>query len=292
MLRKYDAMMSGSDELCGASDPLLSVVIPVRNEAGNIGPLIDEIRQAFNGHAHEILVIDDASTDSSVAEAQDRGQRPGSHLRVLQLQTPCGQSTAIRLGTEHATAALVATLDGDGQNDPADLPDLLRAFRDCQPNKSGLVQGVRQHRQDTLIRRFSSRIANAVRGQILGDNFPDSGCGIKMFSRDAALRLPYFDHMHRFMPALFRIHGYEVTAVPVRHRPRRLGMSKYGLFDRLWVGIVDLFGVAWLRRRYRWPDAVLASDEDNHDYADFLAGAGTGRSGAVQRPLSGAMDRQ
>lgn len=232
----------------------LSVVVPVRNEAENIKPLIDEIRAALDGKLeYEIVYVDDGSTDAT-AQRLAETRRDFSGLRVLHHRASCGQSTAILTGVRAARGAWIATLDGDGQNDPADIPSLLAVVRNPDsPANLRMVAGFRRRRQDNGLRRFSSRVANSVRSRMLKDNTPDTGCGLKLFSREAYLRLPYFDHMHRFLPALIQRDGGQVVSVEVNHRPRTRGTSKYGLFDRLWVGIVDLFGVFWLQRRAKIP---------------------------------------
>ncbi len=232
----------------------LSVVVPVKNESGNIEPLVREIVTALDGIApYEILYVDDGSTDDGPAILA-RLQQTLPQLRIVRHAASCGQSAAVRTGVLHARGRLVATLDGDGQNDPADLPRLLARMR-AEPVLE-MVAGQRVRRQDSLGKRLSSKIANRVRRAVLNDDTPDTGCGTKMFSRDAFLRLPYFDHMHRFLPALMKREGLAVGREAVNHRPRLTGRSKYGINNRLWVGIVDLAGVWWLTRRMRRP-AVL-----------------------------------
>lgn len=230
--------------------PALSVVVPMHDEADNAAPLVAEIVAALRGRlAFEIVCVDDASRDGTADRlAALAGEVP--ELRVLGHAGQCGQSTALRTGISAARGAWIATLDGDGQNDPADIP-LLLAERDRAGPGLGLVAGWRTTRRDTPIRRWSSRIANAVRGRLLRDDCPDTGCALKLFPRRAFLELPAFDHMHRFLPALFRRDGWQVRNVPVNHRPRLRGRSKYGVANRLWVGLVDLAGVAWLLRRHR-----------------------------------------
>jgi dolichol-phosphate mannosyltransferase len=229
----------------------LSVVVPVFNEYGNIGPLLGEVGRALGaGMDYEIIVVDDGSDDATGMELAEL-QRHHPRLRVLRHGVNRGQSAAIATGVEAARAAWVVTLDGDGQNDPHDIRRLL-GTRDAAwggRDADGLIVGLRRNRNDTLVRRLSSRIANAVRARLLRDGCPDTGCGLKLFPRDTFLQLPHFDHMHRFLPALFRAHGCEVIAVDVNHRPRLHGRSKYGVSDRLWVGIADLAGVMWLQRR-------------------------------------------
>ncbi|HEY8537315.1 MAG TPA: glycosyltransferase family 2 protein [Steroidobacteraceae bacterium] len=231
----------------------LSVVIPVCNEAENVGPLAHEIHTALQPfQPFEIIFVDDGSTDGTV-QALEEARRSGvSELRVLRHSRRSGQSTAVLTGVRAARAEWVATLDGDGQNDPADIPALIAAAEEA--HRSGntalkLVMGNRKTRRDTWLRRISSRIANGVRAWMLNDGTPDTGCGIKLLHRATFLELPHFDHMHRFLPALYLRAGAQVISVPVRHRPRLRGRSKYGVHNRLWVGIVDLFGVRWLIKR-------------------------------------------
>ncbi len=232
--------------------PEVSVVIPVLNEADNVEPLAREIAAALAGRPYEILFIDDGSTDATAATVlrlRDAGVAP---LRLLRHSRRSGQSAGVCTGVAHARADWVATLDGDGQNDPADIPALIAAREAGEADGVRLVMGNRVSRKDTWRRHLQSRIANGVRGRMLKDGTPDTGCGIKLFDRTEFLTLPQFDHMHRFLPALFQRRGARVVSVPVNHRPRQRGQSKYGMFDRLWVGIVDIFGVMWLARRY-WP---------------------------------------
>jgi dolichol-phosphate mannosyltransferase len=232
----------------------LSIVIPVKNEQDNILPLLGEIYAALEGHYdYEVIYVDDGSDDASPRMLeQGRAQYP--RLRVLRHDASCGQSTAVRTGVRAARADWIATLDGDGQNDPADIPRLMAVIRapDCAPDLK-LIAGWRKRRRDTRLKRISSKIANAVRRGLLRDSTPDTGCGLKLFQRELFLELPYFDHMHRFLPALVLRAGGRVQSIEVHHRPRARGVSKYGLHNRLWVGIVDLFGMAWLQRRARVP---------------------------------------
>ena len=240
----------------GASDftGYLSVVVPVRDEADNVLPLLDEIDAALKGLAgYEVICADDGSRDETAARlASALPARP--RLRVLRLRQSCGQSTALHIAVRAARHPWIATLDGDGQNDPADLPRLLESVSaGRRPARLELVIGWRTGRHDSALRRLSSRVANTVRGGLLRDRTPDTGCGLKVFARDTYLRLPFFDHQHRFLPALFIREGRDVQSVPVHHRPRVRGRSKYGLHNRLWVGIADLFGVMWLMRRMKHP---------------------------------------
>jgi dolichol-phosphate mannosyltransferase len=228
------------------SIPQLSVVIPVYNESGNLQPLVEEIEQALGRRMRfEVIVVDDGSGDRTLAEARALA-RDRSWLRIVAHERNRGQSAAIRTGTKAAAAPIVAVLDGDGQNDPADIPQLFAAL--CLTGDSMAV-GERRRRQDTWSRRAASRIANRVRALLLRDGIRDTGCGLKVFYRDAYLELPAFDHMHRFLPALMQQRGHKVHAIPVNHRPRLHGRSKYGIHNRLWAGILDLFGVLWLERR-------------------------------------------
>lgn len=231
----------------------LSVVVPVHNEADNIESLIGEIEQALKTIQYEIIYIDDGSQDDTL-QRLIHAQKSHPRLRVLRHLNCCGQSTSILTGVRAARAPWVATLDGDGQNDPANIPALMAQLQ-APDRVQGLamVAGWRQKRQDTPWRRFSSRLANAVRSALLNDATPDTGCGLKVFSREVFLTLPYFDHMHRFLPALVQRAGGKVVSVEVNHRPRTQGQSKYGTWNRLWVGIVDMFGLMWLQRRAKLP---------------------------------------
>jgi dolichol-phosphate mannosyltransferase len=230
----------------------ISVVVPVRNEEGNVASLIGEIDAALKHMTHEIIYVDDGSTDNTYRQLKSL-QTPFPQLKIVRHAQSCGQSTAVRTGVKAAQYGWVATLDGDGQNDPADIPKLIAAVVDGVD----LVGGNRRaSRRDTWIKRMSSVIANTVRSKMLRDDTPDTGCGLKLFKRDAFLDLPYFDHMHRFLPALIKRSGGKIVSVPVAHRNREHGKSNYGTIDRLLVGIVDLFGVAWLQRRAKIPQIV------------------------------------
>jgi dolichol-phosphate mannosyltransferase len=232
--------------------PALSVVVPVHDEGPNIAPLIGEIFEALDGRiSFEIIYVDDGSQDETAATLKALRERHAT-LRVLRHRARAGQSAALVTGVRAARAPWIVTLDGDGQNDPRDIPALL-ARRDQAGAGKLLVAGVRLHRQDSLAKRWASRAANAIRRRLLGDPARDSGCGLKLFPRAAFLDLPHFDHMHRFLPALFNTAGLDVIEQPVSHRPRVRGRSHYGILDRAMVGLVDLFGVAWLQRRSRRP---------------------------------------
>jgi dolichol-phosphate mannosyltransferase len=234
----------------------LSVVIPVQNEAENIAPLVGEVRTALDGFIdYEIIIVDDGSNDTTVAEVV-RLATQTPQLRLLRHVENCGQSAAIRTGVRAACAAWIATLDGDGQNDPADIPRLWQVRSASSGTARVLVNGYRRERQDDWSKRCASRIANGIRRRLLGDGTPDTGCGLKLFPRSLFFDLPYFDHMHRFLPALVLREGGMVHSVSVNHRPRLGGVSKYGVLDRLGVGVVDLFGVMWLKRRAARPNVL------------------------------------
>ncbi len=230
------------------ASPALSVVVPVFNERDNVTPLIDEITAALRDRIDfEIVYVDDHSRDDTLAVLQGLKARV-PELRVLQHVQQSGQSTAIRTGVKAARGAWIATLDGDGQNDPADIPKLIAA-RDGGEAQTKLYAGWRVNRQDSGSKRWASKWANAIRSRMLRDETPDTGCGIKLFERDAFLDLPYFDHMHRYLPALMQRAGWKTISVPVNHRHRTAGVSKYNNLNRALVGIRDLRGVAWLIKR-------------------------------------------
>jgi dolichol-phosphate mannosyltransferase len=240
--------------LSNGLDPAISVVVPLRNEAGNIAPLVAEIFAVLQGRAFEIVCVNDDSQDATEQELRGlMAQHPW--LRQIRHAQSCGQSAAVCTGVMMARAPIVVTLDGDGQNDPAFIPALIAGLESGGP-RCGLVAGQRTGRKATGFKRLQSRLANAVRGAILKDGARDSGCGLKAFRRDVFLMLPYFEGQHRFMPALIRREGFSIGYVEVVDRPRRYGRSHYGFWDRLWIGIVDLAGVWWLtRRKTRIPDA-------------------------------------
>jgi dolichol-phosphate mannosyltransferase len=231
--------------------PALSVLVPVHNEAQNIASLIGEIRAALDQLlAYEIIYVDDGSTDNTYGELL-KAARECRNLRIVRHRNNCGQSTALCTAVKAARADLVVTLDGDGQNDPADIPKLWARSSEAGSAEYLVICGYRRRRQDTLVKKFSSRIANGFRQFILKDATPDT----------AFLELPYFDHMHRFLPALFLRQGGKAISVEVNHRPRTRGESHYGMANRLWIGLVDTFGVAWLQRRIK--HAKIVEEKNN-----------------------------
>jgi dolichol-phosphate mannosyltransferase len=233
----------------------VSVIVPVKNESGNLAPLVREIAAALKDHPFEVVYVNDGSTDATEQELralmQDR-----AWLRQIRHERSCGQSAAIRSGVAAARADLVVTIDGDGQNDPAFIPLLMATFEAGAP-RIGLIAGQRVARKATWFKQVQSRLANAIRSAVLKDGTRDTGCGLKAFRRDVFLSLPYFDGLHRFLPALVRREDLDVGYVDVVDRPRRHGVSNYGFWDRLWIGLVDLFGVWWLiRRKKHLPQSV------------------------------------
>ncbi len=247
------------EQLAQPEPPELSVVVPVHNEAENVAPLIAEIIASLSGVVpFEIVYVDDGSSDETAA-ALTTACRATPVLRILRHARKAGQSTAIRTGVLAAHGRWIATLDGDGQNDPADIPAMLaraRAAAQQRGNDGVLIAGWRTQRRDGWYTRYQSWVANAVRSRLLRDGTPDTGCGLKVYARALFVALPYFDHMHRFMPALVRRAGGEVHSVAVNHRPRTRGQSHYGLLNRLWTGIVDMAGVVWLARRAHVTDSM------------------------------------
>jgi len=237
-----------------STSPEISVLVPVMNEAGNIRPLIDEIVAVYKSRPFEIIYVDDGSDDSTPDELR-QAVSDIDQLRVFTHQRRSGQSAALRTALLQARAPLIAVLDGDAQNIPSDLPALEAALLDIRPAK-GMAGGVRVARKDAGLRRQASAFARWARRSLLGDDHPDSGCGIKIVDRELFVKLPFFNHMHRFMPTLIRGEGGVVIAVPVGHRARTAGQSKYGILDRLIVGIADVFGVIWLMRRRAAPGEI------------------------------------
>lgn len=234
----------------------VSVVVPVLDEEDNIVPLLEEIVEALKGEAFEVLFVDDASTDATW-HTMTQAKAGHAMLRCLRHDLNCGQSSAVRTGVHHAHGDLIVVLDGDGQNDPADIPALLRQMRKADAGDLlGMVAGERRRRRDSFLKRLASRVGNMLRRRLVGDKARDAGCGLKVFHRRIFLELPYFDHMHRFMSALMLRHGYRVQYVKVNHRHRQFGTSKYGVIDRLLVSITDIQGIRWLNRRCRLPKNV------------------------------------
>jgi dolichol-phosphate mannosyltransferase len=240
----------------------VSIVVPVRNEAGNVAPLVEEIAAAVDGRwRYEIIYVNDGSTDATPALiAAIMKQR--ANLRRIDHASSSGQSAAVRSGVRAARGHIVATLDGDGQNNPAFLPALIAAVQNGG-GRIGLAAGQRVGRKDTGFKKLQSRVANRVRDSILRDGTRDTGCGLKAFRRDVFLAMPYFDGLHRFLPALVRREGYEIAYVDVIDRPRQSGVSNYGFFDRLWIGIMDLAGVWWLIRRKK--PTPVATEVTSHE---------------------------
>ncbi len=254
-MSKNYLMKQGESDNKGSPNNLdLSVVIPVFNEEGSIGPLIEEVRTALNGkRTFEIIAVDDGSNDQTWAVLK-RYSKDMVELKIVRHRRNAGQSAALLTGVKAARASWISTLDGDGQNDPADIERLL--IKAAQFRNAGhfLITGKRSKRHDSWLRIVSSRIANGVRQALLHDNCSDTGCGLKLFEREGFLELPRFDHMHRFLPALFKRAGGSVIDIEISHRPRTHGVSKYGVLNRFWVGIIDLFGVIWLQRRPYVPE--------------------------------------
>ncbi len=226
----------------------ISVVLPVHNEAENIEGLIREIQAARLEYPYEIITVDDASSDNTLAILQ-RLKQDIPELRILQHKENYGQSAALATGVYRARGDIIVTMDGDGQNNPADIPRLLERLLEKSPPELQMVAGFRRKRNDSWWRIVSSRLANAVRGYLLKDGTPDTGCGLKVFYKATFERLPFFDHMHRFLPALVQMRGGQVVSVEVSHRERKHGTSHYGTMNRLFAGIIDIMGVSWLQRR-------------------------------------------
>jgi len=250
--------LTAANSNASPDSPEFSIVIPAKDEADSIGPLIDEIAGCLEGVTpFEVVCVDDGSTDGTATVLrQAQGRYPW--LRVIRHEEPCGQSTATLTGVQRASADWIITMDGDGQNPPSEIVKLVDAWASVDDPQVWMVAGQREKRQDSWFRRLSSRIANDVRARLLRDGILDTGCSLKLFRRDVFLALPYFDHMHRFLPALVQRQGGHVVVVFVAHRPRERGVSKYGFHNRVWTGIVDLFGVMWLQRRVRLPNIAEA----------------------------------
>ncbi len=234
------------------TDPEITIVLPSFNEEENLVPLIQEFCRVLDpiGRPYEILVVDDGSTDGTGARLATL-TRTVAVLRFLRHTTNYGQSAAILTGYACARGDIVVTMDADMQNDPVDLPGMLERLKSCD-----MVTGIRKNRRDTLTKRLSSRVANAVRGCILGDGIHDAGCTFRAVRRRCLRQLPPFRGLHRFLPAILKIHGYRVEEMPVNHRPRTRGVSKYGIGNRLWVGIGDMMAIRWYKRRHFSPDRL------------------------------------
>lgn len=230
--------------------PEVSVVLPCYNEAENLEPLLNEVKTALAkaGRSYEVLFVNDGSSDNSAACMSELARR-NPCVRVIHHRTNFGQSAAILTGYRQALGQVVITMDSDMQNDPADIPEMLEALEDCDA-----VCGIRRRRQDSVVRLISSRVANFVRGSVLGDQIHDAGCTFRAIRRNALHQLPAFKGLHRFIPAVLRFHGYRVREIHVNHRPRTRGVSKYGIGNRLFVGIADLLAMSWYRRRCIPPD--------------------------------------
>lgn len=253
------AVDDAAKQVFDAGAPELSVVVPVKNEVENIEPLVTEIVAALRGKVpFEIIYVDDGSTDETTTIVRDLRQRV-EELHLICHEKSCGQSIAVLTGVKNARGKLIVTLDGDGQNDPADIAQMLERYRAEGVDAQVLIAGWRANRHDTAMKRIQSRIANKVRGGLLKDQTPDTGCGIKLFRREDFLAFPRFNHMHRFLPALMLRDGGRVFSVAVNHRPRLRGQSNYSMMNRLWVGIVDIMGVMWLQARAKTP--VVKSKE-------------------------------
>ena len=238
----------------------ISVVIPIYNEEGNIINLIDELIPIVDKIGGEIIIVDDNSNDASRDLILKKKNNVNIEILLLQHAKQYGQSAGLLTGIKAAKNDLIVTLDGDGQNDPKDINSMLKVWEDNNENSYLLVIGHRQNRQDNWSRRYASLMAKRFRKFILKDSTPDSGCGIKVFSRNLFLSLPYFDHIHRFLPALTRRHGGSVISHIVSHRNRSSGVSKYSNWQRFRVGLIDLYGVSWLIKRSSFP--IKLKDED------------------------------
>ena len=240
----------------------ISVVIPAKNEEKNLKPLIEEIYRALTGVANfEVIYVDDGSTDKTFENLLYLKASGFDKVNVLRHKHSVGQSTAIWTGVSHADGELVVTLDADGQNDPSDIPNLLTMASQFPLGSHFCIAGHRKNRKDTAWKRFQSKLANSVRSLLLNDDTPDTGCGLKVFPKQTFLDLPYFDHMHRFLPALIRRQGGIIKVVEVNHRDRQFGKSKYNMLGRLGVGLIDMAGVYWLQKRNKLNDVILENEE-------------------------------
>lgn len=250
---KFDAPIFGLALAPGKSRPALSVVAPMFDEAGGARRLVEEISAALAGIDHEIIAVDDRSRDKTVDELI-AARKSAPQLRIVRHGENAGQSRAVRTGILCARAPIIATLDGDGQNDPADITSLYRTLvREGASELLAMVAGERRNRFDAAAKKTASKLANMIRRAILDDGSADTGCGLKVFYRDAYLRLPFFDHSHRYLPALMKREGFGVEFMPVSHRAREHGASKYNNLGRLAVAFRDILGVVWLKARARSP---------------------------------------
>ncbi|SNY93481.1 Glycosyltransferase involved in cell wall bisynthesis [Cohaesibacter sp. ES.047] len=239
----------------------VSVIIPCKNERDNLAFLIDEVGNALTDLSFELIIVDDGSDDDTDTLLRDYA-RTRPWLRHLRHATSCGQSNAVRTGLLHARGEFIATLDGDGQNDPAFFPQMVAALREKGPDYA-LAAGQRMKRTDGFVKKHGSRLANAIRQKLLKDNTRDSGCGLKVIRRQVFLNLPFFEAWHRFLPALVVREGLKIVHIDVIDRGRSHGNSKYGIFDRLWVGIIDMLGVYWLRKRRQKIPTITEIDLGN-----------------------------
>lgn len=249
------------------SVPVIAIVVPVKNEAENVVPLIEEIHAALAGRLEfEVIYVDDGSDDATPAVLAEAA-KAYPRLRTFRHRESCGQSQAVATGIRHARAPLIATLDGDGQNDPADIPAMVERWQGAAEGVRAkmLIAGWRAKRRDTASKRIASKLANAIRAWALKDATPDTGCGAKLFPRDLFLDLPRFDHMHRFLPALVIRAGGSVQSVKVNHRSRERGQSNYNNLRRALVGVPDLLGVMWLMRRSRNPVVEMPAEPNPCD---------------------------
>jgi len=256
---KDDAAYFGWTAAGSPAAPAISVVVPMFNEAGAAASLVGEIAAALAAFNHEIIVVDDSSEDETV-EVLKATRQDHANLRILRHQKNAGQSRAIRTGVIAARAPVIATLDGDGQNDPIDIAALFEALKDSKGDIA-MVAGDRRERRDSARKRWASTFANGLRRRLLNDGARDTGCGLKVFYREAYLRLPFFDHMHRYLPALMSREGYKLVFMPVSHRPRVYGKSKYTNIGRLVVAVRDLLGVMWLLSRAKSPESISEQED-------------------------------
>lgn len=240
----------------------VSVVIPAKNEEENVEPLVTSIVGALHDLvSFEIVYVDDGSNDGTFSELQRLVTQGVNQIKPIRHKVSVGQSTAIHTGVKMASGNLIVTLDADGQNDPADIPNLLKQAMLQTENSDFCIAGFRKKRKDTAWKRFQSKIANKVRSTLLHDGTPDTGCGLKVFPKSTFLKLPYFNHMHRFLPALVRRMGGTIVVVEVNHLDRQHGVSKYNMLGRLGVGLVDMMGVMWLQRRMKIAEVVVQHEE-------------------------------